>query len=450
MNTVFMGLKLLEGNYISDNSTEKDDDFTDISAILKDVKSATNVALEVLNDMLLLDKITEGILSPEFVDEEPTQFLLETISPFTLQARESQIKFVYHTSDLLEQLTGYIIRIDRSKFAQVIRNLISNALKFTPTGGTVTIDVRAKTEIKMQTGVRSFRRAAIVGPPIKFDTLSINVIDTGVGISAENQHKLFSQIIQFNPGKLQEGGGSGLGLFVSKGLVDLHHGNISVHSDGEGRGCRFSVEIPLSFVELDQRDLEGGNIRDIDKATSSQRLQKAKGDSVSVFSNIRDSSSSYMSIKQASEKEQGLVEGAIVVKEHRYVNPLRILIVDDASSNRKMMGRLLAKHGHVCVEAVDGSDALVKYRASVSTVQLFNLVLMDYQMPVLDGPTAIKAIRNEGYSGIIIGVTGNVLACDKDTMVDAGANSVMEKPFDIDEFYKLLLLLDTGTANQLV
>jgi hypothetical protein len=71
------------------------------------------------------------------------------------------------------------------------------------------------------------------------------VTDSGAGISDENQKKLFKEIVQFNPEKLQAGGGSGLGLWISSGIMELHNGKISVFSEGEGKGCSFMVEIPM-------------------------------------------------------------------------------------------------------------------------------------------------------------------------------------------------------------
>ena len=75
--------------------------------------------------------------------------------------------------------------------------------------------------------------------------LHISVIDSGAGISAENQKKLFKEVIQFNPEKLQSGGGSGFGLYICKGIVDLHEGFLSVFSEGEGLGSTFTVQLPM-------------------------------------------------------------------------------------------------------------------------------------------------------------------------------------------------------------
>ena len=84
----------------------------------------------------------------------------------------------------------------------------------------------------------------------RYGTLVIDVIDQGAGISPENQKRLFNEVVQFNPEKLQKGGGSGFGLFLTKGIVDLHEGKIGVWSAGEGHGATFTLELPLMRKSL--------------------------------------------------------------------------------------------------------------------------------------------------------------------------------------------------------
>jgi hypothetical protein len=140
------------------------------------------------------------------------------------------------------------------------------------------------------------------------------------------------------------------------------------------------------------------------------------------------------------------VRGSYVPDKAKLANPaadkpLLILVADDSQSNRKMMIRLLENRGHTCIDAVDGADALKKFKASVREELPFDLILIDDEMPVMDGPTAIRAMRSEGYEGVILGVTGNISAADKDRIRKAGADEVMEKPFNIDDFRMFMLLL---------
>jgi hypothetical protein len=184
-------------------------------------------------------------------------------------------------------------------------------------------------------------------------------------------------------------------LAVTKGLVDLHFGKISVSSNGEGQGSTFTVEVPLHVVESDD-------------VTPNQELDNML------------------------EIERSQSQDAVVAIDE--TSPLYILVVDDAASNRKMLIRLLEKKGHECVDAEDGAEGVMKFRTSAAEGRVFEVILMDYQMPEMDGPAAIKVIRSEGFRGFIIGLTGNIACSDKEIMMEAGADFVLEKPFNLNDF----------------
>ena len=155
---------------------------------------------------------------------------------------------------------------DRPKLCQVVRNLVSNALKFTPTGGKVTIracwrprglgeafrmltDDIAKCDPKTQES----KQVVDIENYIGCGSLVFSVTDTGAGMSAENLSRLFQEGVQFNANKLQAGQGSGLGLWISKGIVELHRGRLSATSKGEGCGATFTLELPLLFPKSQVR-----------------------------------------------------------------------------------------------------------------------------------------------------------------------------------------------------
>jgi len=111
-----------------------------------------------------------------------------------------------------------------------------------------------------------------------------------------------------------------------------------------------------------------------------------------------------------------------------------VLVVDVVTSNRKMLKRLLIGRCSCTMEAEDGQEALEKVREAMSTGTTIDVITMDYQMPVMDGPTATRKIRDLGYSGIILGVTGNVLKEDMEKFLAAGANRVLTKPLSMAIF----------------
>ena len=112
----------------------------------------------------------------------------------------------------------------------------------------------------------------------------------------------------------------------------------------------------------------------------------------------------------------------------QHVSIRRVLVVDDVPMNRKLMVRLLEGYCDETVQADDGALAVEAMRQSISGRKPFVLVLMDFQMPNMDGPTAASLMREMGYTGPIIGVTGNALASHSKTFVDGGANKVLSKP----------------------
>eukprot|EP01042_Synura_sphagnicola_P000731 gene731-biopygen778 len=124
-------------------------------------------------------------------------------------------------------------------------------------------------------------------------------------------------------------------------------------------------------------------------------------------------------------------EDVLVSSPRRFV---RVLVVDDASSNRRMLSRLLRRRCDVIEEASDGEQAVDRVRASIEGDSPYDLIFMDYVMPLMDGPTATKAIRGLGFTGLIFGLTGNVLQCDKDAFLSSGASFILFKPFDLDLF----------------
>jgi CheY-like chemotaxis protein len=214
---------------------------------------------------------------------------------------------------------------------------------------------------------------------------------------------------------------------VTKGIVDAHGGSLSVYSAGEGHGSTFTLQLPMKprvhAVRVGSSHISTANIR-----SSHSPVTPQVNDSVRLFlSSVSNDGDSKV---DEDEENESQVQS---IFSHRS----RILVVDDSKTNRKMMCRFL-EVSHICEEAVDGENAVDQVRAAMETSRSYAAILMDYQMPIMDGPTAIREIRRLGYRGPIIGVTGNALPCDRDVMVSAGANLVLTKPVDPDMLEELL------------
>ena len=440
--------------------TSNNPDDMDRREILADVNVACRTTLDILNDLLCFDKMESGILVVHKHEVPVLSFISDCVSMFSAQAREANVNLLFsggggHCDEIHSLVESDAILIDKFKMDQVLRNLISNSLKFTPRGGTVTVTSSfipdstglclsprgesAQREILQLSSVltssssilNGFRRTltrkrsadlkrvcdsplSTAGPvSATHGKLVIVVKDTGSGMIEEDYSRLFKEIIQFNPEVLQAGGGSGLGLWITKGIVDLHQGQISVHSEGLGCGSSFTVQLPMTRVSLD----------------SSPTMPPSDPD---VMSSPR---SLYASCPSQAEIESETVIYELDV-EHT-VEPVmsqsvyHLLIVDDSSLNRKMLLRIFRAAGHTCEEAEDGVIAVAKVKEMMSSsAKAYSAILMDFVMPNMDGPTATKEIRSLGYTAPIYGVTGNTLNTDIEFFMESGADKVMPKPFD--------------------
>ena len=238
----------------------------------------------------------------------------------------------------------------------------------------------------------------------------IVVTDSGAGISAENQKKLFRDIVQFNPEKLQAGGGSGLGLWITGGIVDLHGGKIRVFSEGEGMGCSFTVEIPMTrsrSVALQQltqfsNDTDEIQITELPSPIHNESEKFGESPSMALQSELDDALPVVASSAVPSPQQE----------PQSAKRQFDVLVVDDSRLNRKMLLKCLRTDGHISIEAEDGLQAIERVKERMngsdgSNCKPFDAILMDFIMPNMDGPTATRQIRSLGYTGIIFGVTGN-------------------------------------------
>jgi signal transduction histidine kinase/CheY-like chemotaxis protein len=472
LNTAFLGLKLLSSE-LKASKCPKDVERYDT---LCDVNLSCTAAVDILNDLLCYEKLQSGILELHKENILAAPFLNGCVSMFSAQARECGVTMTItglaapNRNDQTSQslLPDDTIFADKFKMDQVIRNLISNALKFTPRGGAVTLKASFVTESrpKISSGFGGVSRGSLrvrkkselldifrhyksnsVGVccdvnGLDLDTaieplhgrLVVEVTDTGAGISEGNQSRLFKEIVQFNPEKLQAGGGSGLGLWITRGIVDLHDGTISASSGGEGMGSSFCVEIPMLRWPPIIIPNGAGSCSGVGHAmmllpslstASSESSQLAvntamsdsKIDSKIPFGSPKDCiprSESSGSLSRSDTLTTLPVEGSggVLLMTDCPVPILHALVVDDSSLNRKMLLKCLRAAGHVCTEAGDGLEAIeaVKKRIGHATGchgKPFDAILMDFVMPNMDGPTATKEIRALGYTAPIFGVTGN-------------------------------------------
>lgn len=359
--------------------------------LTREVQDNAQTSVDVLNDLLNYDKVEAGKLSLELSVLPIWEMVRETVREFKLPAAKKDITLEVKLPEDIEELACQKVIGDAVRLAQVLRNLISNAIKFTVIGGSIKVTAGAEAFSKDERTCDTFelrnKESALYK---RTGSLVLEVQDSGAGMSEEQLSNLFRPGVQFNVNELQAGNGSGLGLFIAKGIVEQHNGCLRATSPGLGQGTSFIMSVPLYHVE----------------DAPCQATLGREPIEVSMASNFEQTS-------------------------------LKILVVDDATSNLKLLMRLLGNRRHTCTGAVNGQEAVDAVKAAVNQGEPFNMVLLDYEMPVMNGPTAAKTMRGLGLDVFIVGVTGNMLAEDVDFFKDCGANAVLAKPFQVTQLEEL-------------
>lgn len=229
LSTATLGLDYLVGQM-----EEHKISMEEILEIVRDTKTATEIATSTMSDLLMFDKLNNNMLELDCHLVNGWAFASKCVIPFRTQANISHLSFSFQ-SDGNGMTKKASLYIDKFKIEQVIRNFLTNAFKFTPANGLLQVRV-------------GWQRRFTNNPLDLYcgteGVLRVSVTDTGPGISANNLKLLFGQYVQFDANKLQKGKGSGLGLWLSKSIIQLHGGYIGAISPGEGRGCTFYFELP--------------------------------------------------------------------------------------------------------------------------------------------------------------------------------------------------------------
>jgi len=329
-----------------------------------------NTLLMLINDILDLAKIESGRLSleqPEFNLEQLIDKTIETFA-FRAQAKGLDLK-VRISSGVPRNLIG-----DPLRLRQVLVNLIGNSIKFTETGSiTVTVD-----------------RADATGSE---DELHFTVADTGIGIPADVLPLLFANFTQADSSTARRYGGSGLGLAIVRRLTEMMGGRAWAETE-PGRGSAFHFTARLA----------------IDKAASEPSNMPATG--VTVLNGIAKGKEANDRHGRSKAPAPAVVSTPAASDAPNTDTALRILLVDDAPDNRLLIKAFLKKNPYSIEEAENGAVAVTKFAASD-----YDVVLMDLQMPIVDGFEATRQIRElEAEPGAtpkpIIALTASALDTD--------------------------------------
>ena len=209
-------------------------------------------------------------------------------------------------------------------------------------------------------------------------------MDSGYGLSKENQSKLFKEVVQFNANVQQGGGGTGLGLWLTKNIVDLHGGRVGMHSEGEGMGCTFFLEIPITLCDVDDEYINQSNEAPSShlQVSNQDYLNDTSANSFNLPVDVFCKSKHPFTTENASRRMDSHMEES----EGTLKNGLNVLVVDDSALNRKMTSRVLRSLGHSTMEAEDGRVAIAVIAGSMlEDSSPIDVILMD-NCNVLDVP----------------------------------------------------------------
>eukprot|EP01041_Mallomonas_annulata_P012854 gene12854-27100_t len=219
-----------------------------IPELIEDLQGSCQSAVDILNDLLVYEGLSEGD-NVQMVTKRINMetFLEQKITALKTQARQKGINLeltMMERSQSQRQLDGHELKhacidADEEKIGQVIRHLVSNAIEFTPNNETVSISVEG-----LKCNNSNSNNNHIMNLSSQYH-LRISIQDRGPGLSKENQKAVFQNALRFTAGVLQTLEGKGLGLWISRRIVQLHRGDLYIHSDGEGLGCTFIIELPI-------------------------------------------------------------------------------------------------------------------------------------------------------------------------------------------------------------
>lgn len=317
--------------------------------------------LHLINDILDITKIEAGQLDIEQINVSPFAVLDEIQSAILVAATEKGLSFKINYAFPLPEK----VLTDKVRLKQILINLISNAIKFTEKGG---INVNVSCDKNNQ-------------------IMTFDVIDTGIGLSAKQQDKIFESFTQADSSTTRQYGGSGLGLNICKQLANKLGGAISVGST-VGRGSKFSFTIATSDISDDSL----------------------------VYS----------------------LDHHSTVEEHKAVSPSQklyghVLLAEDTIDNQNLIEMYVTDTGAQITIVENGAEAV-----KITELKKFDLILMDMQMPVMDGITATQQIRVNDTNTPIITLTANAMKSDYERCIDAGANEFLTKPIDLIRFNQVL------------
>jgi PAS domain S-box-containing protein len=337
------------------------------------VNSSASTLLTIINDILNISKLQNGQMDLEYIWFNPYIEFINLKKLFEANANEKNINFICNVCKKakLDETENILLKGDITKLKQVLSNLINNAIKFTPLNGEIIFDIELIEQIKNKA---------------KF---KFSVKDNGIGIPEDKQDQIFESFKQADVSTTREYGGTGLGLTISKHIVELFDSKLELISQ-ENQGSEFFFFIELEYKKGEDNIKENTNTKE-----TNYNEQKYKG---------------------------------------------TVLVAEDVEINQKLIEIVLQKKGLDVVFASNGLEAVEIFHKDHDK---FCLVLLDINMPVMDGLEAFTKIDmmkkyKKSKDIPIVSLTANAIKGDKERFLEHGFNHYLSKPLNNDELSKIL------------
>ncbi len=338
--------------------------------------------LSLINQLMDIRKIDKGQMRLKFKEMDIIPFVKDVVSVFEYQAKSKDItlEFTCTTNELRAW-------IDRKNFDKIIFNLLSNAIKYTPKGGNI--------QLLLSTG-----KDSNASNPALQNYLELQVKDNGIGVNEEEIHRIFDRFYQIRNNQNNSSVGTGIGLHLTRSLVELHQGEIIARNNEDGKGCSFYVRIPLGKAHISPELLD---------------------ETVEPMSNLTPE---IAEVKETPVAEVSTEPDSPTRSKSKH----RILVVEDDEEIRHYLCKELGGDFHV-QECNNGKDAL-----SLILKKAPDLVISDIMMPEMDGITLCRKIKqnvNVNHVPVIL-LTAKTREEDTVEGLQQGADAYITKPFNIE------------------
>ncbi|MCL1831995.1 MAG: ATP-binding protein [Oscillospiraceae bacterium] len=342
-----------------------------------------NLLINIINDILDFSKIEAGKMEITPVRYDVPSLINDSVQMVLLRYESKPLVFSLH----LDEGTPLDLFGDELRIKQILNNILTNAFKYT-NEGTISLKIEVETEAPKTKQRQELEELCTVSEEKQEAELIITVTDTGQGMNEEQLGKLFNEYVRFNLIANRTTTGTGLGMNITKRLIDMMDGEIDVMSE-QGKGTTVTVRIPQMRVGLDVCSSE--------LVTKMRELQ--------------------FSSTNRNQKSQ-------IMRE--FMPYGSVLVVDDVQSNLFVAKGLLLPYG-LKVDTVDsGADAIRR----IESGRMYDIIFMDHMMPFMDGIEATEKIRASGYTRPIVALTANAVTGQRDMFIESGFDGFIAKPID--------------------